>query len=337
MSHVTLANGAVFAAEPGTTILDAALAQGLVLEHGCRTGRCGSCKARVVAGRTAALHAPLALTSAEAAEGWVLTCASEALSDVQLDIEDLGALAGYLPRVTPSRIDSLERAADDVMRVVLRLPPASPLRFLAGQHIAITSPAGVRRSYSIASAATAPGKVELHIRRVDGGRFSDYWFGAAKPNDLLRFDGPRGSFFLRPVEGLDVVFLATGTGIAPILSMLAQLAVAPGAHPRSVSLYWGGRHVQDHYLDPAAALPGLRYVPVVSRGDAQWHGARGHVQDVLVADVALGRAPALAGAAVYACGLERMIRDARSALLDAGLSPRRFHSDAFVESDSASN
>ena len=333
MSQVTLANGAAFSAEPGTTILDAGLAQGIVLEHGCRTGRCGSCKARVVQGTTAPLRAPLSLTDAEAAEGWVLTCVSEALTDVQLDVEDLGPLADYPARLTPSRIDVLERVADDVVRVVLRLPATPPFGFLAGQHVDVTSPAGDKRSYSIASAPSAPGKVELQIRRVDGGRFSDYWFGAAKANDLLRFDGPRGSFFLRPVAGLDVVFLATGTGIAPILSMLAQLAATPDLQPRSVSLYWGGRQVEDHYLDPASALPGLRYVPVVSRGGASWQGARGHVQDVLLADVALGRAPGLAGAAVYACGSERMIHDARRALADAGLSPRRFHFDAFVGSD----
>jgi CDP-4-dehydro-6-deoxyglucose reductase len=333
MSQVTLANGAAFSAEPGTSLLDAALAQGIVLEHGCRTGRCGSCKVRVVQGTTAPLRAPLALTDAEAAEGWVLTCTSAAVSDVHLDVEDLAALAGYPARVTPSRIDVLERVADDVVRVVLRLPPTSPLRFIAGQHVAVTSPAGATRSYSIASAATTTGKLELHIRRVEGGRFSDYWFGAAKVNDLLRFDGPRGTFFLRPVAGLDVVLLATGTGIAPILSMLAELAATPGSRPRSVSLYWGGRDVRDHYLDPATALPGLRYVPVVSRGGASWQGARGHVQDVLLADVALGRAPALDGAAVYACGSERMIHDARRALAEAGLPPRRFHFDAFVGSD----
>jgi CDP-4-dehydro-6-deoxyglucose reductase, E3 len=333
MSRVTLSNGTAFSTEAGTSILDAGLAQGVVLEHGCRTGRCGSCKARVVQGTTAPLRAPLSLTSAEAAEGWVLTCTSEALTDVRLDVEDLGPLADYASRVTPSRVDVLEHVTDDVVRVVLRLPPASPFRFLAGQHVDVTSPAGVRRSYSIASAAATPGRVELHVRRVDGGRFSDYWFGAAQANDLLRFDGPRGTFFLRPVADLDVVFLATGTGIAPVLSMLAHLAATPDARPRSVSLYWGGRQVEDHYLDPAATMPGLRYVPVVSRGGPQWPGARGHVQDVLLADVAHGHAPALDRAAVYACGSERMIDDARRALAEAGLPPRRFHFDAFVSSD----
>jgi CDP-4-dehydro-6-deoxyglucose reductase len=279
------------------------------------------------------LRAPQSLTDAEVADGWVLTCTSGAVSDVHLDAEDLGPLADYPARVTPSRIDQLERVAGDVVRVVLRLPPGSAFRFLAGQHVDVTSPAGVRRSYSIASAAAAHGKVELHVRRVDGGHFSDYWFGAACANDLLRFEGPRGTFFLRPVAGLDVVFLATGTGIAPILSMLAQLAATPDGKPRSVALYWGGRHEQDHYVDPVPVLPGLRYVPVVSRGGERWQGARGHVQDVLLADVALGRAPSLAGSAVYACGSEAMIHDARRVLADAGLPSRRFHFDAFVGSD----
>ncbi len=333
MSQVTLGSGTTFLAEPGMSLLDAARASGIVLEHGCRTGRCGSCKVRVAQGKTAPLRAPLSLTPAEEADGWVLTCTSQAVTDLQLDAEDLGALAGFLPRVTPSRIDVLERVADDVVRVVLRLPPASPLRFLAGQHVDVTSPAGDRRSYSIASAASAPGKVELHIRRVDGGRFSDYWFGAARPGDLLRFEGPRGTFFLRPLAGLDVVFLATGTGIAPILSMLAQIAAMTGEPARSVSLYWGSRHAGDHYVDPTALLPGLRYVPVVSRDGARWQGASGHVQDVLLSDMASGRAPVLAGSAVYACGSERMIGDARRVLAEAGLPPRRFHFDAFVGSD----
>jgi len=334
MSVVTLSNGTQFAAESGTSLLDAALAAGVVLEHSCRTGRCGSCKARLTQGRAAPLRAAVSLTDDEAAHGWVLTCAHEALSDVALDIEDLGALAHIETRICPARIDSLDKLADDVLRVRLRLPPRSPFRFLAGQYLDVSSPAGVKRSYSVASAASAPDNVELQIRRVDGGALSAYWFEQAKVNDLLRFNGPRGTFFLRPVAGQDVVFLATGTGIAPILSMLAQLAQAPAdERPRSVSLYWGGRHREDHYLDPAGRLEGLRYVPVCSRGDIHWHGARGHVQDVLLHEIAHGQAPALSNAAVYACGSEAMIHGARALLRDAGLAAGRFHFDAFVSSD----
>jgi CDP-4-dehydro-6-deoxyglucose reductase len=334
MSLITLSNGTQYEAEPGTSLLDAALAKGLVLEHSCRTGRCGSCKARVTAGSTAPLRDPVALTASELEHGWVLTCTNEARSDVSLDIEDLGALAGIEVRVTPARVDRLEKLADDVMRIDLRLPPRSPFRFLAGQYIDVTSPTGVKRSYSIASDPAMPEKVELQVRRVEHGQLSAYWFEQSKSNDLLRFNGPRGTFFLRPVAGLDLIFLATGTGIAPIRSMLAQLAAAaPEDRPRSVTLYWGGRHREDLYLDPSPALADLKYVPVLSRGDIGWTGARGHVQDVLVHDVAHHAAPALAGAAVYACGSEAMIHGARRLLADGGLPPRRFYFDAFVSSN----
>jgi CDP-4-dehydro-6-deoxyglucose reductase len=333
MSVITLANGTRFDAERGTSLLDAALAKGIVLEHSCRTGRCGSCKARVTGGSTAALREPASLTADELKRGWVLTCTNEATSDLHLDIEDLGALAGIETRVTPARVDRLELLAPDVIRVELRLPPRSAFRFLAGQYIDVTSPAGVKRSYSIASAAIAPDKVELQVRRVDQGQLSAYWFGEAKTNDLLRFNGPRGTFFLRPVAGLDLIFLATGTGIAPIRSMLMQLATAAAAdQPRSVALYWGGRHREDLYLDPTVALEGLRYVPVLSRGDVEWTGAHGHVQDALAHDVAHHAAPALASAAVYACGSEAMIHGARRLLTDIGLPPKHFYFDAFVSS-----
>ena len=334
MSLVTLSYGTSFDAERGLSILDAALAKGIVLEHSCRTGRCGSCKARVTHGTTASLREPTSLSDEERARSWVLTCSDEATSDIHLDVEDLGALAGIETRVTPARIDAIERLAEDVVRVGLRLPPRSPFRFLAGQYLDVTSPAGVKRSYSIASSSGTPERVELQIRRVDGGALSGYWFDQARLNDLLRFNGPRGTFFLRPVAGLDVIFLATGTGIAPIMSMLAQLSTTAGEHrPRSVSLYWGGRRREDHYIDPASALDGMRYVPVLSRPDIDWSGSQGHVQDVLLNDIAHGRAPALAQAVVYACGSEAMINGARKLLADAGLSRKSFHFDAFVSSN----
>ena len=334
MPRITLSSGTSFESDRGTSMLDAALAKGVVLEHSCRTGRCGSCKAHVTHGSTVSLRPSVALTDEERARGWVLTCTEEALSDTQLDIEDLGALVHIETRVTPARIDAIERLADDVLRVQLRLPPRSPFRFLAGQYLDVTSPAGVKRSYSIASAAASPERVELQVRRVEGGQLSGYWFEQAKANDLLRFNGPRGTFFLRPVVGLDVIFLATGTGIAPILSMLQQLAAMPAVdQPRSVALYWGGRHREDHYLDPRTALPALRYVPVMSRGDVAWAGARGHVQDVLAHEVAHGQAPPLEQAVVYACGSDVMIHGARNLLSNIGLPAKRFFFDAFVSSN----
>ncbi|MED5619808.1 FAD-binding oxidoreductase [Ideonella sp. BN130291] len=327
---ITLANQRTFLAERGISVLDAALTSHLVLEHGCRTGRCGGCKAQVTAGESAVLREEVSLQPDEAAAGWILTCAREAVSDLALDIEDLGALATIGTKTLPCRIASLERLAPDVMKVTLRLPPNACFNFLAGQYIDITGPGGVKRSYSIASDARQPGQIELHVRAVEGGAMSRYWFHDAKPNDLLRFRGPLGTFFLRDVAGLHLVLLATGTGIAPMLSMLSALPhLALAERPASVSLYWGGRQPQDLYLaDVAQRAPGLRYVPVLSRGDASWAGERGHVQQAF-----LRFAPNLATCAVYACGSQAMTDSARATLVAAGLPAKRFHADAFVSSN----
>ena len=328
MPMVSLANGRSFRAEPGVSVLDAALLSGLTLEHSCRTGRCGSCKTQVLAGASAPLRDETSLSAAESADGWILTCTREATSDLVIDAEDLAALAGVVPKTLPCRIARLELSAPDVMTVTLRLPPTARFAFLAGQYVDVIGPGGIQRSYSLASAMDAAGTIELHVRRVDDGVMSRYWFEQARADDLLRFRGPLGTFFLRDVAGLDLVFLATGTGYAPIHSMLAQLAALDAARrPASVHLYWGGRIRADVYADPAGLLPGLRFTPVLSRADASWDGARGHVQDVFLAT-----RPSLGDAAVYACGSDAMIESARGALAAAGLAPRRFLCDAFVSS-----
>lgn len=336
MATIRLANGKNFDAAEGLSILDAARAAGLALEHSCRTGRCGACKARVVAGTSDALITLLpedGLSESEKEAGGILTCARgvAAESDIGLDIADLGALADYPAGLHPCRIDSLERIASDVLVVKLRLPPAAQFRYLAGQYVNVTGPGGIRRSYSIANAGSASDKrLELHIRDVPGGAMSAYWFGAAKQNDLLRLEGPLGSFYRRPLGGERLVFLATGTGIAPVKAMLGALTACPPAdQPARIELLWGGRKPEDLYFEPSlpaslAHIP-FRFTPVLSRADAGWRGVRGHVQDNFLA-----AAPELGQATVYACGSDSMIRAARERLLAAGLDARRFHSDAFV-------
>lgn len=329
MPVVTLINGQSFPCEAGSTLLDAALASGLTLEHGCRTGRCGACKVRVLDGASVPLLDEPSLTGDEVDAGWILTCARQAAGDMSLDTEDLAALAGITPKLFPCRIDALRLVAPDVLEVRLRLPPNPGFAFLAGQYLDISGPGGMKRSYSVASSMRSPDRIELHVRRVAGGAMSRYWFEQAKVNDLLRFRGPLGTFFLRDVAGLDLVFLATGTGFAPVRSMLDQLAAFDAERrPASVSLYWGARLAQDLYADPSTALSNLRFTPVVSRPGLGWDGARGHVQQVC-----LRHRPAPTNAVVYACGSDAMIHSARTALIAAGLQPRRFYSDAFVSSD----
>jgi CDP-4-dehydro-6-deoxyglucose reductase len=326
MATISLANGHCFPAERGSSVLDAALAHGILLEHGCRTGRCGACKARVLAGQTATLREEASLSQEEARDGWILTCAREALTDLALDIGDLDAPAGIDARILPCRINTLERPTPDVLIVRLRLPPTADFAFRAGQYVDVSGPGGIKRSYSIASDMNRPGEIELHIRRVEDGVMSRYWFEQAQANDLLRLHGPHGTFFLRETSGLELVFLATGTGIAPIKSMLGQIAAMTAEQrPAAISLFWGGRRWEDFYWTPD--LPELRFIPVLSRGDAGWQGARGYVQEAL-----LSTRTSLSDAAVYACGSDAMVHAARRTLTAAGLDPKRFHADAFVSS-----
>ena len=323
-----LADGPEFEAGEGTTLLDAALAAGIVLPYSCRTGRCSTCKAKVRSGTTRALIAESGLAPGEAEEGWILTCARAAVSDVVLEAEDLAGVTLHAPRTLPCRIAQLAHLAPDVIRVVLRVPPAADFAFIAGQYVDLIGPGGTRRSYSLANASFADKTLELHIRAVDGGAMSRYWFGQAKVNDLLRLHGPLGTFFLRDVARRDLIFLATGTGIAPVKAMLESMAQLPvGQRPASTMVLWGGRKPHDLYLD-VAAIPGDHaYIPVLSRPEEDWSGARGYVQDVLSA-----LNPPLGEATVYACGSDTMIHGAKDLLAKCGLGPGRFYSDAFVSS-----
>ena len=326
MKTITLSSGKTFNIESRVSILEAAERHAISLPYSCKTGRCSTCKCKVIAGETEALHEEVGLSPSEKADGWILSCVRTAVTDVSLDVEDLGGVVLPEAKTLPCRINSIDKLAPDVLRVVLRLPPTADFSFIPGQYIDVIGPGGVRRSYSLANASFADKQLELHIRAVHGGAMSQYWFEQAKANDLLRLNGPLGTFFLRDVAGLDLVFLATGTGIAPVKAMLESMqGLDAEKQPCSVTLFWGGRTPQDLYFDVAGIAGAFNFVPVLSRADAQWTGARGHVQQALLSVL-----PDLSQAAVYACGSDAMIRDAQTTLTAAGLPNNRFYSDAFV-------
>lgn len=329
MPNVTLSTGRTFFADPAVTLLDAARAQGVTLEYSCRTGRCGICKAPLLSGETAALKPEAeGLSEAEAAAGMILTCCRAATSDVTLDIEPLDRLAGLEIRTMPSRIVSIERLAADIVKVVLRTPPASPLRFLPGQYVDVLAD-GVRRSYSLANAPRADGLLELLIKRYPGGRLSEYWFERAAENDLIRIEGPFGTFFLREEGPRDLVFLATGTGIAPVKALLEELAADPARAGRHrLRVFWGNRAAESFCWDPAALGLDIAAQHLLSDREAAWEGARGYVQDAAIRD---GIDPD--DTVVYACGSNAMIASAREAMRTLGLPAGRFFSDAFVSSN----
>lgn len=329
MTTVILSNEKKFLCEPGVTLLDSARKHGVVLEYSCRSGRCGVCKAVVVGETEVIHHDESALSLEEVASGFILTCCRTALTDVHLDIEDLGQFVDIKSKTLPCRVDSFRRLADDVVEVVLRLPPKAPLNYLPGQYVDIIGKSGVRRSYSIANAPRQDGKLEFQIRQVKGGVMSKYWFEELASNDLLRLEGPQGTFALRNTSPANLVFLATGTGIAPVKAILEQLKADPVlVVGKRVWVYWGARHVQDIYWAPELGLLPATFVPVLSRPGSGWEGRTGYVQDVLVQD-----GVDLADAVVYGCGSEHMIYSAKEKLVTLGLPYKNFYSDAFVSSN----
>ncbi|MDR6144253.1 CDP-4-dehydro-6-deoxyglucose reductase [Sphingomonas sp. SORGH_AS870] len=262
------------------------------------------------------------------AQGLILTCCRSATDDVSLDIEPLDRVAGLEIRTMPSRIVTIDRLAPDIVKVILKTPPASPMRFLPGQYIDVLAD-GVRRSYSLANAPRENALLELIIKRYPGGRLSDYWFERAKPNDLIRIEGPFGTFFLRDEAPTNILFLATGTGIAPVKALLEELAADPARAARHrISVFWGNRAAESFCWDPVGLGLDIGVHHLLSDRQAAWPGKRGYVQDAAIA------AGIDAGdTVVYACGSQSMIASARNALLALGLPTRRFFSDAFVSSN----
>lgn len=326
MPFVKLNSETPFQVNDGVLILDAAINSGHVIPYSCKTGRCGVCKCRVLNGITRSNHPEPALSESEIASGWILSCVRSAHTDVVLEVEGLSQMHLPTPRTLPCRVDEIVRLNVDVVQVFLRLPSSSNFTFIPGQYISIIGDGGIRRSYSIANTNFENNRLELHIRAVQGGLMSDYWFNRANSNDLLRLHGPLGTFFIRNIVKRDLIFLATGTGLAPVKAMLEALPrLAPDQQPRSITVIWGARYEHELYFDVAGLQGVQKYIPVLSRAEAKWQGERGYVQDAL-----LRRMSDLSNCAVYACGSDAMIRSAKSSLTAAGLPMQYFYSDAFV-------
>lgn len=324
MLKVTLSNGVSFECASDQTILEAARTNEIAIEHSCRNGRCGICAAVVLEGETVALNPEDPNAGLDLASKEVLTCCRAPLSDIALDIEDLGEIGKINSRTLPCRVDALNFLAPDVVEVILRLPPDADFHFVPGQYINLIGQHGVKRSYSIANAPSADKKLSLHIKRVNGGVMSDYLFERAKVNDLMRLEGPLGTFSYRDNDSTQIVFLATGTGIAPVKALLQDLGNK--GLDKDIWVIWGGRVLTDLYWDSSLNTLPHQFVPVLSR-QSDWMGFSGYVQEALL-DLQLD----LESTTVYACGSDQMIRDASRCLVENGLPRQRFYSDAFVSS-----
>ena len=324
--------GHEFDAAADQTVLEAALAADLMLPHSCRDGACGACKGKVIAGRVDyGSHSASALSAAEQAEGYALFCCAKPLSDLVVQARNV-VRAGDIPiRKLPCRVHRLQRLADDVMLLDLKLPASEAFRFRAGQYIDILLADGRRRSFSIANAPHDGSHIELHVRRIDGGSFTAHVFEVMKEKDILRIEGPLGSFWLREDSQRPIVLVAGGTGFAPIKGIVEH-AIESGLQ-RPISLYWGARERAGLYLDELArsweaALPTLRYIPVLSDAphDLRWEGRRGLVHQAVMDDFT-----DLSGHEVYACGAPAMIDATRAGVCNRHSLPAdAFFADAFT-------
>ncbi|GIX52607.1 CDP-6-deoxy-delta-3,4-glucoseen reductase [Sphaerotilus sulfidivorans] len=324
-------SGRQFEVARDEVMLPAAIRQGIGLPYGCKDGACGSCKSRLLEGRVIhGAHQLKALSAEEEAAGLILSCCATPQTDCVVESRQVTAADQFPVLKMPTRVMSIQRPAADVAVLKLQLPANQSFQYHAGQYVEFILRDGARRSYSMASAPElAQGVMELHIRHMPGGRFTDHVFGAMKEKEILRMEGPFGTFFLREDSARPVVMLASGTGFAPIKALIEHMEAKGLTRP--TVLYWGARKAADLYLRDwaeaaAARLPWLRFVPVLSEPDAGWDGRTGFVHQAVMVDL-----PDLSGYQVYACGAPVMVQSAQRDFVAAcGLPEEEFFADAFT-------
>jgi CDP-4-dehydro-6-deoxyglucose reductase len=333
--RITLAKSKIsFSVAPDQSLLDAALGASLNLPHSCKGGNCGSCRARLLQGE---IHypngPPLGLSDAEVADGFVLMCQARARSDLSIETYEVTTPDQALVKRLPARIERVLSLSHDVMGLYLRLPAAETFRFEAGQYIDIMLSGGRRRSFSIASPPHDARLLELHVRRVAGGEFSQRLFDEDPQNSLLTIEGPLGQFVYRDRGAAPMLLVGGGTGIAPLLSILRH--VIENGIERDITIYWGVRSERDLYAhatlealaqrSTANGRPArLSYVPVLSEPSSDWRAARGFVHEAASKDI-----DDLEKYDVYAAGPPAMITAVRSEFGRRGVAANRLFFDSF--------
>ena len=311
------------------TILEAALRHGFHIPYGCRNGTCATCKGRILSGEVdyGKVEEKI-LSAAEKDAGLALFCQAMPLSDVTIEVREIGATKDIQIKTLPSRVARIVDLAPDVRAVFLKIPTTERLQFLPGQYIDILLKDGGRRGFSLANIPGEDALLELHIKRVPGGVFTGHVFSAMKEKDILRFEGPLGTFFIRQESTRPLLMVATGTGFAPIKAMLESLFAQGCIRP--IYFYWGVRHPEDFYYQDLlrewqARHDHFQVTRIVSRPDASWSGATGYVTAQVIHDF-----PDASALDAYICGHPDMVFSLSAALQEAGLNPEHIYADAFV-------
>jgi CDP-4-dehydro-6-deoxyglucose reductase len=325
-------SGRQFTCEADETILTAAIRAGVGLPYGCKNGACGTCRGKILSGSvTHGAHQEKALPVADEERGFALFCCAKPHSEIVLEAREVLGVGEFPVKKLPSRVARMEKMAADVIVISLQLPASERLQYRAGQYIEIILKDGKRRSYSLANAPHLGEHITLHIRHLPGGVFTDHVFNTMKEREILRFEGPLGTFFLREDSNKPMVLLASGTGFAPIKAIVEQAVHDKSTRP--MTLYWGGRRPRDLYMHAlceewAQTIPNFTYVPVISNATAEdvWQGRTGFVHRAVIDDL-----PDLSNHQVYACGAPVMV-DAAKADFTAlcKLPAEEFYADAFT-------
>lgn len=334
MSHqITIQpSGHTYTAKAYETILEAAIDSGFNIPYGCRNGACGSCKGSIISGQVDyGDFSGSALTDAEIAAGKALFCCARALSDLTIECREINA--GVIPpRIIPARVERKEQLSHDVMALFLKLPSTEHLEFKAGQYIEFILKDGKRRAFSLANAPYINNMLELHLRLIPGGQFTEYVFNEMPEKTILRIEAPFGSFYLREDSEKPIIMVAGGTGFAPIKGIIEHM-LHEGID-REVHLYWGARALEDLYQPQlaeawAAEHPNIKFIPVLSdaKPEDNWQGRTGLVHQAVLDDFA---ATGLANYEVYCCGAPAMVEVAHTSFMQHGLAEDSFLSDAFT-------
>ncbi|CAB9543363.1 hypothetical protein [uncultured Gammaproteobacteria bacterium] len=320
--------GKVFRTDGDSAILEDALIHGLNFPYGCQKGFCGKCKATIIEGEVDYKgDVPNGITPEEVADGMALLCQCYAKSDVALAVNELDSVADIEVRTLPCKVQRIERLNHDVMQLFLKIPNAESLQYLAGQYIDLIHPEFEPRAFSIASAPSNNGLIELHVRLIEGGKFTHFIFNQLREKSLLQLEGPKGDFFFREDSKKPVILMAGGTGFAPIKSIVEH-AIATQLN-RTLYIYWGVRDEVDLYMDLpkqwADENDNIHFVPVLSQPNKDWQGREGFVHKSILADF-----EDLTGYEVYACGSPDMVKSAAKSFVNQGMIKDNFFSDAFV-------
>lgn len=323
-------SGREFTAGEKETVLAAALRQGVMLPYSCRNGACGSCKGKLLSGQVDyGTYESKAMSEAEREQGHALFCQARPLTDLVIEAKEIAAAKDIPIRIMPARVVQMEKLADDVMRLSLKLAEGQRLQYLAGQYIDILLSGNQRRSFSLSTSPLSDELLQLHIRHVPGGFFTGHVFTKMQEKDLVRFQGPYGMFFLREESDRPAILVAGGTGFAPIKSIL-EYAFAKGA-TRPLHLYWGVRARRDLYLSDlpqawARDHGNFKFTPVLSepRPEDRWDGRQGWVHEAVAADY-----PDLSRHEVYASGPPPMVEALKATVKKHGLPGERLYYDSF--------